>query len=112
MTDLAEKITLGNQLTLPNRIVMAPMTTWSSNNDYTISEQELRYYEKRNHDAGLIITGCTHVSPNGIGFTHEFGDYDDRFLPNLTKLASTIKQRGAKAILQVNHAGKRTCSQW
>ncbi|WOY88612.1 NADH-dependent flavin oxidoreductase [Ligilactobacillus murinus] len=107
MRSLSEKISLKKQFELNNRLVMAPMTTWSSNDDHTISTQELTYYARRNRNLGMVITGCTHVSTNGIGFTHEFGGYDDKFVPGLTKLANTIKQNGAKAILQINHAGNK-----
>ena len=32
---------------LRNRVVMAPMTTWSGNSDGTVSEQELQYMRRR-----------------------------------------------------------------
>lgn len=54
-------ITLKSGSILKNRIAMAPMTTWSSNDDYTISDEEVAYYERRVRDVGLVITGCTHV---------------------------------------------------
>lgn len=107
MKDLFETIKLNNNLTLPNRIVMAPTTTWSSNDDLTVSDAELAYYEARAHDIGMLITGCAHVSKNGIGFTNEIGIYSDRFIPGLTKEAQTIKQKGVKAIMQLNHAGNK-----
>lgn len=86
---------------------MAPMTTWSSNDDYTVSDDEVRYYEARVKGVGLVITGCTHVTPNGIGFTNEFASYDDSFLPSLKKLALAAKSGGAPAILQIFHAGNK-----
>lgn len=47
---------------------MAPMTTWSSNADDTVSDEEEAYYRLRARDVGVVITGCTHVQPNGVGF--------------------------------------------
>jgi 2,4-dienoyl-CoA reductase-like NADH-dependent reductase (Old Yellow Enzyme family) len=94
-------------ITLPNRIVMAPMTTWSGNEDGTVSEQELKYISQRAQEVGLVITGCTHVQENGIGFTNEFAAYDDRFIPSLTSLANAAKSGGAPAILQIFHAGNK-----
>lgn len=61
-----------NGITLRNRVVMAPMTTWSANDDGTVSDEEVSYYRRRVNGVGLVLTGCTHVSPNGIGFTGEF----------------------------------------
>lgn len=106
-SNLFESFTLKKGVTLKNRIVMAPMTTWSSNDDYTISDEEVKYYKRRVNGVGLVITGCTHVQPNGIGFTHEFAGYDDKFIPSLRKLAEATKSGGAPAILQIFHGGNK-----
>ncbi|WNE03862.1 NADH-dependent flavin oxidoreductase [Escherichia coli] len=98
---------LTEKIKLRNRIVMAPMTTWSANPDGTISEQELEFYKRRSQNVGLVITGCTYVTPSGIGFTHEFAAYDDRFINSLEKLATAAKSGGAPAILQIFHAGNK-----
>jgi 2,4-dienoyl-CoA reductase-like NADH-dependent reductase (Old Yellow Enzyme family) len=100
-------ITFANGLTLRNRIAMAPMTTWSGNSDGTVSDAEIDYYRRRVNGAGLVITGCTHVQANGIGFTDEFAAWDDRFLPGLTRLAQAAKSGGAFAVLQIFHAGNK-----
>ncbi|OAS82227.1 NADH:flavin oxidoreductase [Metabacillus litoralis] len=73
----------------------------------TVSDDELSYYKKRVNGVGLVITGCTHVTPNGIGFTNEFAAYGDEFLPGLRKLADAAKSGGAPAILQIFHAGNK-----
>jgi 2,4-dienoyl-CoA reductase-like NADH-dependent reductase (Old Yellow Enzyme family) len=90
-----------------NRIAMAPMTTWASNDDYTVAEDEIRHYESRSGNVGLVITGCTRVMANGIGFPNEYAAYDDSFLPGLEKLATAAKKGGAPAILQIYHAGNK-----
>ncbi len=105
--NLFESFTFKNGITLKNKVVMAPMTTWSSNDDYTVSDDELNYYRKRVNGVGLVITGCTRVTPNGIGFTNEFAAYDDKFIPSLRKLAEAAKSGGASAILQIFHAGNK-----
>jgi 2,4-dienoyl-CoA reductase-like NADH-dependent reductase (Old Yellow Enzyme family) len=107
MTKLFERFSLAQGITLRNRVVMAPMTTWSANDDRTISDQEDAYYRRRVKGVGLVITGCSHVSLNGIGFTDEFASYDDRFLPSLRRLADAAKSGGARAVLQIFHAGNR-----
>src|SRR5688572_19936185 len=83
------------------------MTTWASNDDYTISDDEVNHYKARVKDVGLVITGCTRVTPNGIGFTHEFAASDNTFLPSLKKLVTAAKSGGAPAILQTYHAGNK-----
>ncbi|PEZ80932.1 NADH-dependent flavin oxidoreductase [Bacillus sp. AFS017274] len=106
-SNLFKSFTFKNGITLNNRVVMAPMTTWSSNDDYTVSNEELTYYKKRVNGVGLVITGCTHVTPNGIGFKNEFAAYDDKFMPGLRKLAEAAKSGGAPAVLQIFHAGNK-----
>jgi len=63
--NLFEQFKFKNCITLKNKIVMSPMTTWSSNNDNTISDEEIEYYKVRVNGVGLVITGCTYVHPNG-----------------------------------------------
>ncbi|WP_199774901.1 NADH-dependent flavin oxidoreductase [Lactobacillus sp. CBA3605] len=99
--------TFKNGLTLNNRMVMAPMTTWSGNDDGTVADQEIAYYRRRVNGLGLVITGSTPVAANAIGFSDEFAGYDDKFLPSLTRLATVAKGGGAKAILQLLHAGNK-----
>jgi len=83
------------------------MTTWSANPDGSVSEAELEHYRRRAQGVGLVITGCTHVLENGIGFTDEFAAHDDRFIPSLRRLAESAKSGGALAILQIFHAGNK-----
>ncbi len=96
-----------NGIKTKNRIAMAPMTTWASNDDYTVSDDEIRHYEARSNDIGLVITGCTRVMANGIGFPNEYASFDNSFLPGLKKLATATKKGGATAILQIYHAGNK-----
>ncbi|PGV55154.1 NADH-dependent flavin oxidoreductase [Bacillus sp. AFS037270] len=104
---LFESFTFRSGITIKNRIVMAPMTTWSSNDDLTISDEEVKYYKQRVNGVGLVITGCTHVSPNGQGFTNEFAGYNDEFIPSLRKLVDAAKSGGSPAVLQIFHAGDK-----
>jgi len=107
---LFNPFTFKNGIVIKNRITMAPMTTWASNDDYTISDEEVKHYHARADGPGLVITGCSRVMANGIGFSHEFASYDDAFLPGLKRLASAAKSGGASAILQIYHAGNKAVS--
>ncbi len=106
-SNLFQSFPLTTDIELRNRIIMAPMTTWSANEDGTVSEDELQYIRQRVEGVGLVITGCTHVQENGIGFTNEFAAFDDRFTPSLEKLAQAAKSGGAPVILQIFHAGNK-----
>lgn len=104
---LFESFTIGKGIQLKNRIVMAPMTNFSSNPDGTVSDAEVRYYERRSTGVGMVITACTYVTRNGKGFHGEFGGDSDEMIPSLRRLASAIKEKGAKAILQIFHGGRQ-----
>src|ERR1700712_3110374 len=109
--ELFQTYTFKKGITAKNRVAMAPMTTWASNDDYNISDDEVKYYKARAKRIGLVITGCTRVTPNGIGFTHEYASYNDSFLPSLKKLAAVAKSDGAPAILQIYHAGNKAVAE-
>lgn len=106
---LLEPFSLPNGVPLKNRIVMAPMTHSSSNPDGTVSDAELAYYARRAGGVAMVITACTHVTPNGKGFPSQFAADSDAMVPSLRRLATTIKTAGAKAVLQIFHGG-RLCS--
>ncbi|PLR81689.1 NADH-dependent flavin oxidoreductase [Bacillus sp. V33-4] len=103
---LFENFTLKPEVQLKNRLVMAPMTNFSSNPDGRVSDAELAYYARRAKDVSMVITACTYVTENGKGFHGEFGADRDDLIPSLHSLASTIKEQGAKAILQIFHGGR------
>jgi 2,4-dienoyl-CoA reductase-like NADH-dependent reductase (Old Yellow Enzyme family) len=105
---LFEPLALLPDLVLRSRVAMAPMTTWAGKDDGTVSSEEERWYRRRVREVGLVITGCSHVQANGIGFTGEFAAHDDRYIPSLARLAEAAKSGGAPAILQLFHAGVKT----
>lgn len=98
--------TLPNGVELKNRIIMAPMTNFSSNPDGTVTEAEVNYYARRSKGVSMVITACTYVTPNGKGFHGEFGGDKDEMIPSLKQLADAIKAEGAKAVLQIFHGGR------
>src|SRR3954453_21318603 len=103
---LFQPITLRSGIQLDNRVVMAPMTTFSSNQDGTVSDEEVAYYSRRSNGAGMVVTACAYVTPNGKGFQGEFGGDRDNLIPSLHRIASAIKEQGAKAVLQIFHGGR------
>ncbi|MDZ5472270.1 NADH-dependent flavin oxidoreductase [Bacillus sp. 31A1R] len=91
---------------LKNRIVLAPMTNFSSHPDGTVSDEEINYYIRRTKGVGLAITACTYVTKNGKGFHGEFGGDTDEMIPSLRRLASALREQGATAVLQIFHGGR------
>lgn len=103
---LFEPFRFKNGVSLKNRIIMAPMTNFSSNSDGTVSDSEVNYYARRSKGVSMVITACTYVTPNGKGFPGEFAGDRDEMIPSLNRLASAIKEEGAKALLQIFHGGR------
>ncbi|WP_082235097.1 NADH-dependent flavin oxidoreductase [Halobacillus massiliensis] len=103
---LFEKYTLPSGTELKNRILMAPMTNFLSNDDGTVSLKELDYYARRSGGAGAVITACANVNVYGKGFEGQIGVYSDDQIPGLRKLAAAIHEQGSKAILQIHHGGR------
>lgn len=103
---LFEPFTLKNGVHLKNRIVMPPMTTFSANSDDTASDAELAYYAARSNGPGMVITACAYIQANGKGFEGQFAADRDTMIPSLRSVASSIKEKGAKAVLQLYHGGR------
>ncbi len=57
---------------------------------------------------GLITVEMASPEICGRHRRHEIGIYDDRFVPGLTRLVSEIHRGGAKASIQLGHAGGHT----
>ncbi|KOS68671.1 NADH-dependent flavin oxidoreductase [Lysinibacillus contaminans] len=104
---LTQPFTFPSGVTLKNRVLMAPMTISSSLPNGDVSEEEIAYYSRRAKSGiGAIITACAYVEPLGIGFANSIGVEDDARIPGLQTLATAIQENGAKAILQIFHAGR------
>jgi 2,4-dienoyl-CoA reductase-like NADH-dependent reductase (Old Yellow Enzyme family) len=103
---LLEPITLPNTITLANRFVLSPMTTNSSTKEGHITEEDIRYAQRRADSAGLQVTGAAYIEPYGQLFEYGFNISDDACIPGLRKVAQAMKQDGHKAIIQLAHAGR------
>ena len=104
-TSLFKPFTFRSGLEVDNRIMIAPMTHYSSNGDGTISEQELPYISARSEGPGVVITACANVTANGKAFPGQPGINDDAHIPGLKQLAEAIHEKGSKAVIQIHHGG-------
>lgn len=94
---------------LKNRIVMPPMTTRLADAGGMVTEASIAWYAARAHGgAGLVTVEMASVEPAGKHRACELGVSDDRFIPGLTRLARAIHDGGAKASIQIGHAGGHT----
>jgi 2,4-dienoyl-CoA reductase-like NADH-dependent reductase (Old Yellow Enzyme family) len=107
MKPLLSAVTLG-KLELKNGFLVAPMTTYSSQDNGIISEDEIPYLARRGEGGfGGIITACAYVHPSGKAFKGQWGCDNDNKLDSLTSVAKAIQASGAKAILQIHHGGRQ-----
>ncbi|MDQ0207727.1 NADH-dependent flavin oxidoreductase [Alkalicoccobacillus murimartini] len=104
-TSLFNPFTFKSGVKVDNRIMIAPMTHYSSKEDGSISEQELTFIEARSEGPGVVITACANVTANGKAFPGQPGINLDTHLPGLKKLAETIHKKGSKAVIQIHHGG-------
>ena len=103
---LFETIALPNGIELDNRFVLSPMVTNSSTVEGYVTQEDLSYAKRRAHSAPLQITGAAYIEEYGQLFEYGFGIDDDHSIAGLKKLARAMKKDGAKAIIQLTHAGR------
>ena len=94
-----------------NRLVMPAMDSAMCEDDGTIEKRACDYYGARAKGGfGMVITEIAAVDDKAMGMPGEPRVYHDDYIPGLTKLANAIHKGGAKAIVQLHHAGRETYS--
>lgn len=104
MTDLMTPLELG-ELTLPNRIVMAPLTRARTGDERVPTELNAEYYSQR-AGAGLIISEATSVSPQGVGYHGTPGIWNDAQVAGWQKVTEAVHAAGGRIVLQLWHVGR------
>jgi len=68
------------------------------------------YSERARGGVGLVIVEDTYMDEKASkqAREHQLGVYSDHLIPKLKKLREAIKSNGARAILQISHAGRQT----
>ncbi len=92
------------EITLKNRVVMAPMTR-SRATDNIPNDLMAEYYEQR-AGAGLIITEGVSPSPNGLGYARIPGAYSKEQTEGWRKVADAVHKEGGKIFMQLMHTGR------
>lgn len=103
MTTLLDPYQLAD-LTLPNRVVMAPMTR-SRARTHVPDESTAKYYAQR-ASAGLIISEGTQISRQGQGYLWTPGIYSDAQLAGWRKVTAAVHQAGGRIFAQLWHTGR------
>ena len=103
---LFQDYTFKSGVHVKNRLMMAPMTTFSADENDYVSQEELNYYKERANGVGTMITACAYVSKNGKGFDGQMGIDHDGTIDGLSKLADVLHSGGAKGVVQLYHGGR------
>lgn len=102
---LFQPLTLGN-LSLPNRILMAPMTRCRSSQPGDVpNDLNARYYGQR-ASAGLIITEAAQISPQGQGYSFTPGIYSQEQVAGWQKVTRAVHAAGGRIFIQLWHVGR------
>ena len=106
-------LTIASKLTLPNRLVMAPMTTTSGELDGSFSREEIDYLSLRAKDGiGLIMTPACYCHKSGHAFSRQVGCHTDEMIGSLARCAQEINKHGAASFLQIHHGGNAAQSEF
>jgi 2,4-dienoyl-CoA reductase-like NADH-dependent reductase (Old Yellow Enzyme family) len=109
MDRLFEPLVFSRGPAMKNRFMLAPLTNLQSNDDGTLSDEELHWLAMRARGGfGGVMTCASHVQAIGQGFPGQLGVFADRHVAGLTRLAAEIHRHGSLAFVQLHHAGMRS----
>src|SRR6516165_6218880 len=104
-TKLFEPFKLG-PLTLPNRLVMAPLTRNRAVPPGMVpSPLAIEYYGQR-ASAGLLVTEASQVSQQGQGYQDTPGIYAKDQVAVWRKVTDRVHERGGRIFIQIWHVGR------
>jgi 2,4-dienoyl-CoA reductase-like NADH-dependent reductase (Old Yellow Enzyme family) len=104
MPSLFDPLAVG-ELTLPNRIVMAPLTRSRAGGRRVPNELMAEYYRQR-ASAGLIISEATVVTPMGVGYADTPGIWSDEQVAGWRQVTGAVHEAGGRIFLQLWHVGR------
>lgn len=102
--NLFDSIKIGSY-TLPNRIVMAPMTRNRAGEGNVPQALNATYYQQR-ASAGLIITEASQISPQGVGYPATPGIHSAEQVEGWKLVTRAVHDKGGHIFLQLWHVGR------
>ncbi|MFC2991373.1 alkene reductase [Halomonas tibetensis] len=101
--ELLTPLQLGS-LSLPNRVIMAPLTR-SRTPDSIPGKLQQAYYGQR-ASAGLIISEATNISPTARGYVYTPGIWTDAQEAGWKEVVEAVHAKGGRIALQLWHVGR------
>ncbi|MEK6476975.1 alkene reductase [Catalinimonas sp. 4WD22] len=95
------------ELTLKNRVAMAPMTRSRANNPENTPNRALQgeYYRQR-ASAGLIITEGSQISSRAVGYINTPGIYSEAQVEGWKEVTQAVHDDGGIIFIQLWHVGR------
>jgi 2,4-dienoyl-CoA reductase-like NADH-dependent reductase (Old Yellow Enzyme family) len=99
------------ELTLKNRVVVAPMHQYSAVRGYPNDWHLMNAGRYAAGGAGLVILESTKIERRGCGTVGDLGVWDDAFVPQLARIVDFVHACGAAAGIQLGHSGRKARTQ-
>jgi len=91
----------------PNRIAVSPMCQYSSRDGFATDWHLVHLGCRAQGGAGLVMTEASAVLPEGRISPADLGIWKDEHIPGLERIARFIHSQGARAGMQLAHAGRK-----
>ncbi len=105
MPTLFDPLKLG-ALSLPNRILMAPLTRSRAVPDTRVPTSLQRDYYVQRAGAGLIFSEATSVTPMGVGYAATPGIWSEEQTEGWRKVTDAVHAAGGRMVSQLWHVGR------
>jgi len=90
-----------------NRIGVSPMCQYSSQDGFATDWHLVHLGARAQGGAGLVILEASAVTPEGRISSGDLGIWKDEHIPALQRIAGFIHSQGARAGIQLAHAGRK-----
>lgn len=105
MPTLFDPLKIGD-LTVPNRVFMAPLTRNRSSGPGRVPNALMRDYYVQRASSGLILTEATSVTPQGVGYPHTPGIWSDEQVEGWRLVTEGVHAAGGCIFMQLWHVGR------
>ncbi len=95
------------ELTLKNRVVVAPMHQYSAIRGFATDWHVMNAGRYAAGGAGLVMVESTKVERRGCGTIGDLGLWDDAMVAPLARIVDLIRSCGAAAGIQLGHSGRK-----
>lgn len=90
---------------LPNRVLMAPLTRSRANEQTAPHDLHVDYYRQR-ATAGLIVSEGSQISPEAVGYIRTPGIYSPEQVAGWKEVTTAVHAAGGRIVCQLWHVGR------